>query len=187
LREIKVVPYNPTWQTEFEKAKAFYTKLLAGLDVQIEHVGSTSVIGLHAKPILDIDLIVPDSTMSEKVVKCLETVGYVHQGNMGIEGREAMKYDKDNNSFDWMEHHLYVILSGCESLENHMMLRRHLRNNPDAVKAYSQLKIDLAQAHTNDIDSYVEGKSELIRSFLEKEGMNVKALDRIESANKKDD
>lgn len=187
MRVIKVVPYDPMWQIEFEKAKKYYTKLLDGLDVQIEHVGSTSVEGLYAKPILDIDIVVSNSEMSKGVIDRLETVGYIHQGDMGISGREAMKYDKDNNPFEWMEHHLYVILSGCESLENHMMLRRHLRNNPEAVKAYSQIKLDLAKVHPNDIDSYVEGKSELIRSFLEKEGMNLKALDRIENANKKEE
>ena len=184
MRVIKVVPYNPMWQTEFEKAKKFYIKLLDGLDVQIEHVGSTSVKGLHAKPILDIDIVVPNSEVSRGVIDRLEKVGYIHQGNMGIPGREAMKYDKDKSPFEWMEHHLYVILSGSESLENHMMLRRHLRNNPEAVKAYSQVKLDLAKVHPNDIDSYVEGKSELIRSFLEKEGMNLKALNRIQDANK---
>ncbi len=186
MRTITVVPYDPTWKIEFEKAKAFYQKTLNGLNIQIEHVGSTAVEGLYAKPIIDIDIVVPNKSVRDEVIKRLERAEYKHQGDLGIVGREAFKYEKSNPNITWMEHHLYVCMEGCESLVNHMMLRNHLRKNPEAVKAYSQIKLDLASAHPHDIDSYVEGKSELIGSFLAKEGMDVDALNRIESANKKD-
>lgn len=183
--KIKVVPYDLNWKTEFAKAKDFYQRILNGLDVEIEHVGSTAVEGLYAKPIIDIDIIVPDAGVRDEVIERLEQAEYIHEGDLGIVGREAFKYKEDNPNITWMKHHLYVCMAGCDSLENHMMIRRHLRNNPDAVKAYGEIKLQLAQAHPNDIDSYVEGKSKLLRSFLEKEGMNMEALEQIENANKK--
>ena len=185
MRTIKVVPYDPNWKTEFEKAKDFYQKILDGLDVEIEHIGSTAVEGLYAKPIIDIDIVVPDAGIRDEVIERLERAEYTHEGDLGITGREAFKYDDDNPNITWMEHHLYVCMAGCESLDNHLKIRNHLRNNPGAVEAYSRIKLELAEAHPHDIGSYLEGKSELLGSFLAKEGMNAEALERIENANKK--
>lgn len=186
MRRIVVVPYDAQWQIEFNKAKAFYEKVLDGLDVTIEHVGSTSVKGLHAKPILDIDIIVADSGESKKVIDLLAKVGYKHEGDMGIPGREVLKYDEDNPFIDWMTHHLYVCITGGENLENHLMLRDFLRGNPWAIEEYSNLKMELAKKYPEDIDSYVEGKTALITGYLEKQGLNNDALKRIRKINEKE-
>ena len=74
MSKVEVVPYNPVWKIEFEKAAQAYSKLLRGLEVNIEHVGSTSIEGLWAKPILDIDIIVPNSKVSQLVIERLESV-----------------------------------------------------------------------------------------------------------------
>lgn len=182
---IVVEKYKPEWREEFLKAKLFYESVLKGLDVQIEHVGSTSVEGLWAKPILDIDIIVKNDDISKSVIKRLEEKGYIHQGDLGVSGREAFKYDKDNPNINFMTHHLYVCLEGTENLENHLALRKHLRENPSAVKAYSDIKRKLAKAYPNDIDSYIDGKTDLIVSFLEAEGMKSDDLKRIIDINKK--
>jgi GrpB-like predicted nucleotidyltransferase (UPF0157 family) len=97
MNKIIVEPYNKNWKIEFNKAYKFYNNLLKDIDVQIEHVGSTSIKGLMAKPILDIDIIVNNDIDSKRVIDLLETVGYTHRGNLGIEGREAFSYQKDNN------------------------------------------------------------------------------------------
>jgi len=186
MRKIIVEKYNPEWKTEFEKAEAFYQDLLKDVEVKIEHVGSTSVVGLWAKPILDIDIIVKDTIDSQRVIELLAGVGYIHIGNLGIEGREAFKYVENNPNIKWMEHHLYVCLNSCENLQSHLLLRNHLRCNKEAVEAYSEIKRQLAKEYPNDIDSYIDGKTDLITGFLRAEGMNVDELDRIESINKKD-
>lgn len=184
MKTIVVEAYNPNWAEEFLKAKKFYEHLLEGIDVSIEHVGSTSVEGLWAKPILDIDIIVSDSEVSQAVIKRLKSVDYRHVGNYGVEGREAFAYEKDNKHIYWMTHHLYVCLEGCENLLNHLLLRQHLRRDPLAIEAYSQIKRELAKKHPDDIDAYVDGKTALITEFLKKEGMDLNALNRIESINK---
>lgn len=134
---------------------------------------------------MDIDIIVKNSEDSYKVIKLLEKVGYKHLGDLGIEGREAFSYEKDNPKITWMAHHLYVCLENCENLRNHLLLREHLRSNPSSVELYSQLKRDLADKYVDDIDSYVDGKTDLITSFLKKEGMESNELNRIEAINKK--
>jgi len=145
------------------------------------------VEGLWAKPILDIDIVVKNEMDSHQAIVLLERVGYLHVGNLGIEGREVLKYDEDNPLITWMEHHLYVCIEGNENLRNHLLLKRHLENNLQAVKAYSELKRYLAEKFPDDIDAYVDGKTELITSILEAEGMDLDELERIEAINKKED
>ena len=185
MKKIEVVPYDLIWPIEFEKAKYFYENWLKDVDVEVVHVGSTSIEGLWAKPILDIDIIVntPDDNM--KVIHLLEQAGYIHRGIMGIEGREAFKYKADNPHINWMTHHLYVCLRNSESLTNHLLLQSHLRNNPKAIEEYSQLKRHLAKVYPFDIDAYVEGKTKLITEFLEAQGMDSTSIEKIEIANKK--
>ncbi len=98
MNKIVVEKYNAEWKKEFQTATTFYTKLLKDIDCEVVHVGSTSVEGLWAKPILDIDIIVNDSEDCDNVIYLLESVGYTHIGNVGIEGREAFKYSKNNKN-----------------------------------------------------------------------------------------
>lgn len=185
MKKIEVVPYDLMWSAEFKKAKYFYEDWLKDVDVEVVHVGSTSIKGLWAKPILDIDIIVNTPDDNIKVIHLLEQAGYIHRGIMGIEGREAFKYKADNPHISWMSHHLYVCLRSSESLTNHLLLRSHLRNNSLAVQEYSQLKRYLAELYPFDIDAYVEGKTKLITRFLEAEGMDSISIEKIEIANKK--
>jgi len=186
MSRIVVEEYNPNWKTEFEKAKTFYLNLLGEIETRVEHIGSTSVEGLWAKPILDIDIIVNDELDSRKVIALLETVGYTHEGNLGIEGREVLKYKENNPYIKWMNHHLYVCLKDCENLRNHFLIRDHLRNNRQSVLAYSDLKRNLAEAFPNDMDSYLDGKTDLLTEILKQEGMNSDEIKRIEAINKKE-
>ena len=184
MRKIVVVPYDPDWAGEFLRLKNYFSEILRGMDVKIEHVGSTSVKGLAAKPILDIDIIVKDKTALDEVILRMSNAGYEHLGNMGIEGREAFK-SRGSGGKKWMTHNLYACIEGVESLENHLLLRDYLKKNGEAVKEYSLLKYQLAEKYSRDIDAYVEGKTALITSFLAKAGMGKDGLERITAANKK--
>ena len=185
MKDINVEEYNSTWKMEFQKSKTFYEKVLKEIEVEIVHVGSTSIEGLWAKPILDIDIIVNNATDCELTIESLKSVGYIHIGNLGIEGREAFTCSVDNRSIQWMAHNLYVCIRGNENLRNHLLLKKHLLENENAVVKYSTLKRNLAKKYPNDIDSYVEGKTELIIAFLKAEGMSKNELARIVSINNK--
>src|SRR5688500_3749321 len=90
-----VVAYDPVWAQLFESLREHLLDLLVGLDVGIEHVGSTAVPGLAAKPIVDIDVVVPSPEEISDVVRRLESGGYVHRGDLGIAGREAFDVPPD--------------------------------------------------------------------------------------------
>ena len=113
---VAVVPYNPEWKSDFEKIKAELEAALSDLIIGIEHVGSTSVQGLSAKPCIDIDVIMKDYSVFDDVVQKLAILGYVHEGNLGIEDREAFKYEDKPHL---RTHHLYVCPQNSGELYRH--------------------------------------------------------------------
>ena len=160
--KVTVVPYDPAWRSDFEKIKKELESALCGLIVGIEHVGSTSVEGLSAKPCIDIDIIIENYSVFDNVVEKLNEIGYIHEGDLGIKGREAFKYsDKPY----LQNHHLYVCPKNSEELHRHIVFRDFLRNNPDAVKKYGSVKQTAAQLFPDDIDKYIQYKSPCIEEL----------------------
>ncbi len=157
-----VLPYNEEWKSDFEKIKKELCCALEGLIIGIEHVGSTSVEGLSAKPCIDIDVIIKDYSVFEAVVSDLAAIGYTHEGNLGIKDREAFKY---SNKPHLKKHHLYVCPQDSAELYRHITFRNFLRANPDAIKKYSAAKETAAKLFPNDIDKYIEYKSPCIEEL----------------------
>lgn len=188
--KINVEEYDPNWAIEFNKLKQGFKKHLDGHFISIEHVGSTSIVGLSAKPIIDLDIIIKDEKDKlEQVIKILEKLGYNHVGDLGIIGREAFKRKSSKVPFvesksDWLEHHLYVCKKDSVSLLNHLKFRDYLRNNTKAKKEYSEIKKNLAEKFPYDIDSYIDGKTSFILEILKKLNFNKKDLLNIENQNK---
>ena len=90
-RKVIVLPYDRAWQTAFEDIRAELDAALGDLAIGIEHVGSTSVVGMSAKPIIDIDVVIRDYTVFDEVVRKLAEIGYTHEGDLGIRDHEAFK------------------------------------------------------------------------------------------------
>jgi GrpB-like predicted nucleotidyltransferase (UPF0157 family) len=186
---IIVEPYNPNWKDTFEAIKGIYLLALKGINCDIEHVGSTAVPGLCAKPVIDIDIIVPDEATSQQAIALLAPLGYTYAGNQGIPQREVLKrssehvpYTPDNAT--WPKHHLYICIAGSHSLLNHLHLRNYLLAHPAAVAQYSALKQELAAKYPNDMDSYVEGKTAFITGILKKTGFDDAVLNGITEQNR---
>ncbi len=155
-KRLVVMPYDETWKSDFEKIKKELESAIGNLIVGIEHVGSTSVEGLSAKPCIDIDVVIKDYSAFDAVVSKLAIIGYIHEGNLGIKDREAFKYiDKSH----LQTHHLYVCPQYSEELLRHITFRDFLRNNVEAVKRYSLVKETAAKLFPNDIEKYMEYKS----------------------------
>ena len=132
---------------------------LGRLAIEIEHVGSTSVQGLSAKPIIDIDVVIKDYSEFEAVKSALKKIGYHHEGNLGIIGREAFKYD---DKAHLRKHHLYVCPKDSPELKRHIAFREYLRTHPDVTREYSQIKEEGAKLYPYDIESYIQHKSPFI-------------------------
>ena len=167
-KRVVVVPYEQRWRTAFEEIKNEIEAEIGDLILGIEHVGSTSVKGMSAKPCIDMDVIIKDYSVFDEVVSKLGAIGYIHEGDLGIKDREAFKYaDKPH----LMMHHLYVCPQYSEELRRHITFRDFLRHNPEAVKEYSLVKEKAAELYPNDIDQYIEYKSPCIEELYKKCGL----------------
>ncbi|RDB60946.1 hypothetical protein C1878_12945 [Gordonibacter sp. 28C] len=153
--------YNPAWPAEFEKIKRELDSVLGSTALAIEHVGSTSVPGLVAKPIIDIDVVI-DGCFDE-TRRILESAGYRHEGNLGIEGREAFSYDVKAHL---MKHHLYVCDMRSAELQRHLSFRNLLRANETARNEYARVKQAAAALHPHDVDAYTSSKGPFVENAL---------------------
>lgn len=153
---VRVVPYDPAWAAAFAAERERILVVLGDLPAVVEHVGSTSVPGLAAKPILDIMVGRPPAGAPEPYVRALEGAGYVHRGANGIPGRDYFVRG------DPRTHHLHMVALGGEFWTRNLAFRDHLRRSPESAAAYAALKHDLAARHADDRETYTEGKTAFI-------------------------
>jgi GrpB-like predicted nucleotidyltransferase (UPF0157 family) len=175
---VVIVDYDPRWAHAFEALRARIWPAVEDCAVSIEHVGSTSVPGLAAKPILDIDVVVASQEAMFLAINRLATIGYTHRGNLGIEGREAFSAVVNEPA-----HHLYVCCEDSAALRDHLAFRDYLRTHPDTVNAYSVLKRALARQFPNDIDRYATAKTDFVTGVLETAGISRERIEHIRREN----
>ena len=167
-KQVIVEKYDAAWAQDFRQIEQELKEALGDLALRIEHVGSTSVKGLSAKPIIDIDIVIPDYSRFDAVVGALEKIGYIHEGDLGIPGREAFKYSGKEHL---RRHHLYVCTETSEELKRHLAFRDYLRSHPEAVREYSRVKEEGAVLYPEDIDKYIEYKSPFIEKIYRELGI----------------
>jgi GrpB-like predicted nucleotidyltransferase (UPF0157 family) len=180
MRTVVVVDYDSAWPELFQQLRMPVWSVVQDVAVSIEHVGSTAVPGLAAKPIIDMSVIVASEREVPVAIARLATLGYVHLGNLGIEGREAFRRSDGSPP-----HNLYVCPQCSLGLENQLAVRDYLRTHPETARVYGELKTRLAREFPHDIDSYVAGKTDLILGILREQGLAVERLEAIERANRK--
>ena len=179
MNPVVVVDYDSGWPGQFEALRASLLEAVGELAVAIEHVGSTSVPGLAAKPVIDIDVVVRGEDVATAIER-LEAVGYEHRGDLGIAQREAFRRPEGS-----VAHHLYVCPEGSPALANHLAVRDYLREHAGAARDYGDLKKRLAREHATDIDGYIEGKSEFLLGILGEMGFSSDRLSDIERMNRR--
>jgi GrpB-like predicted nucleotidyltransferase (UPF0157 family) len=177
---VVVVEYDPEWPRRFDDLRARIWPAVAHVADRIEHVGSTSVPGLKAKPIIDMTIVVRQRTDVPPVIERLATIGYHHLGNLDIEDREAFAQPAG-----LPRHHLYVCPQGTIGIVNQLAVRDYLRGHPDVARRYGELKQRLAAQFPNDIDSYIFGKTDLVLEVLRSAGLSAAQLASIESVNRR--
>lgn len=167
-KRVIVLPYDEKWKQDFIDIKNEIEAVLGTIAISIEHVGSTSVEGLAAKPIIDIDVVVRKKDV-QAAIDALGTIGYIHEGNLGIEGREAFAYEGKEHL---RTHHLYVCPEDSEELKRHLSFRDYLRVHKDAAKQYSAVKLEGAKLYPDDIEKYIEHKSPVIEKIYKEINSN---------------
>jgi GrpB-like predicted nucleotidyltransferase (UPF0157 family) len=156
-----IVGYDPSWPATFQQLRAQVAARLGPLAVAIEHVGSTAVPGLAAKPIIDLDVVIADPTDLPTVIERLRPLGYHHQGDLGVPGREAF-----TTPVGAPPHHLYICAADTPALNRHLAFRDTLRANAELAQAYGDLKRDLAAKLGHDRAGYTEAKTRFVEDVL---------------------
>ncbi len=153
---IEVVDYDPEWPVVFEWLRDRAGGALRGLTHTIEHIGSTSVPGLAAKPVIDLVVIVSPGDVTTAIAR-LVSIGYGHQGNLGVEGRDAFEGLPDDPP-----HHLYLSPIAGEELRAQLAFRDRLRADADLAARYAMLMRALAVRFRNDRMGYTDAKTEFV-------------------------
>ena len=164
---IEVSEYDPAWPERFERLRAEYARSLAAAGVPvlaIEHVGSTSVPGLAAKPVIDIDIIVAESDV-EAASRVLTGLGFQPEGDLGVPLRWAFKPPERLGRTN-----TYVIVDGSLSLRNHLAVRDILRADPHLREEYAAVK-RRAGATAANIDAYGRAKNAMVQRILAAGGL----------------
>ncbi len=162
MSKVVLLPYQTVWQREFKRLCVHLNKILGDDVLVIRNVGSTSVVGLDSKPILDVDIVLNDIQDLELITRKLERSGYKYRGDLGIPGRYAFGY----GSCSLMRHHLYVVDPQAESYLDHISLRDALRSDRRYLEAYAIAKYESAKLNPLDIDAYIEGKGSVIQQIM---------------------
>lgn len=156
---IEIVPYDPSWPAVFEELRTRLAESLAGLFSRIDHVGSTAVPGLAAKPVIDLTIV---SAQAPAVIARLDSLGYHHEGDLGVAGWEAFTTPPGLPA-----HHLYACAADNPALRSVLAFRDYLRIHPDTARAYAELKYLLADRFRHDRAGYTAAKSAFIGRILD--------------------
>jgi GrpB-like predicted nucleotidyltransferase (UPF0157 family) len=178
-RTLQIVDYDPSWPTLFETLRSRLLLALGIIADSIEHIGSTAVPGLAAKPIIDLDIVVASATDLPLAIERLAALGYQHRGDLGIEGRAAF-----DSPAKLPAHHLYVCVQGSLALANHLTIRNHLRHHPEVAAKYGLLKRRLAKQFPLESGRYGEGKTEFLVGLLRETGFREDVLSTIVDMNR---
>jgi GrpB-like predicted nucleotidyltransferase (UPF0157 family) len=158
--------YNPEWPTWFEEINTFLGEEVSRVCLRIEHVGSTSIPGMTAKPIIDLILVIEPEDF-DQARALLAARGYFYQGDKGIEGREVFRLGDVPAKATRPPHHLYVCPERSAELKRETAFRDFLKQSKEYVERLGDLKWSLAEAFNNDREAYMEGKAALCREITE--------------------
>lgn len=159
---IAVVPYDPCWPLDFERAAGEVITALAPNLLAIHHIGSTSIPGIHAKPVIDILAVVADLRAVDERADAMRVLGYQVMGEFGIAGRRYFRRDDLSGR---RTHQIHAFAEGSPHVRRHVAFRDYLRTHPEAARQYGELKRRLAEAHPHNMDAYIDGKDRFIKEI----------------------
>lgn len=162
MRKVEVVPFDPEWHRQFGEAAVEISRIFGNECIEIHHIGSTSVEGLSAKPVIDLLPVVRSIENVDAFNGKMADAGYMAKGENGLPGRRY--FQKGGNE---RTHHVHIYEEGSPEINRHLAFRDYLRTHPEKAKEYGTLKEELAAEYPQDIKKYIAGKAELV-SEIEK-------------------
>ena len=157
---VTLVPYDTTWPLEFAAEADRIERACAGLQIRLEHIGSTAIPGMSAKPVIDILAGRPGTVSGEKYVAAFRQIGYEHKGAYGIPGRNYFRRGTPRT------HHVHLVSWSSDFWRDHLLFRDYLRTNPDAAREYETIKRELAATYLFDKENYTDAKGPFVRSIV---------------------
>ncbi|BAZ41967.1 hypothetical protein NIES4101_79350 [Calothrix sp. NIES-4101] len=161
MRRVEVVPHNPSWKQEFDRESQLVADALGNNVIQVHHIGSTSIPGIYAKPIIDILVEVTNIHQVDEFNSHMIALGYEAMGEFGLPGRRYFRKEIYQNR----THHVHVFPNNSDDVARHLNFRDYMISHPEDARAYSELKRNLAQKFANDIESYMDGKDGFIQEI----------------------
>jgi GrpB-like predicted nucleotidyltransferase (UPF0157 family) len=162
-QDIKVVPYDGRWPHWFQQIAAELEPFVSAHALRIDHVGSTSVPGLAAKPIIDVDVVAPSEAEVSTLIGAIISAGYRWRGDLGVTGREAFGPVRDSGL---PEHHLYLVVENNKAHLDHLLLRDVLRHDAALRDEYATLKLSNVDVAEGNMDVYVAAKANFVARLL---------------------
>ena len=167
---VRIVPYDRLWPLEFAAEAERIELACDGLPIKLEHIGSTSIPGLAAKPVIDILAGRPGNVSGERYVAAFKQIGYEHKGAYGIPGRNYFRKGVPRT------HHVHLVNWSSDLWRDHMLFRDYLRAHPDVAREYETIKRELATMYLQDKEQYTDAKGPFVRSIVRRardEGYDV--------------
>ncbi len=166
---VKLVPHNLKWAKLFEKEKEILKEVFGDTIIAIEHIGSTAVPGIPAKPIIDISIAIESLEIAKVMNEKFEKLGYQHRpfvpkhNNIELQSQELfVKGPESRRTF-----YVHVTNYGSEKWKSDLLFRDYLRKYPKSAKEYAELKLKLAERYSQDRETYTKSKDSFIKSILE--------------------
>jgi GrpB-like predicted nucleotidyltransferase (UPF0157 family) len=176
MDKVIISPYHANWPEHFATIKNELLDIL-GPEAIVEHVGSTAVPGLCAKPIIDVDIIVPEGALPSTITAIEAGGKYEHGGEFGVPGRHVLRFLGEGPA-----RHVYACVAGCLAVRNHLTVRTALRETSELRDKYGEVKMKLADRGLSRHE-YTEAKNEILQLILEVGGMSTADREAIRIAN----
>ncbi|MGA2124364.1 MAG: GrpB family protein [Acidimicrobiales bacterium] len=163
MEPLVVVDADPVWPQRFQEITNYLSPFLADAVLRIEHVGSTAVPGLAAKPIIDVDVVVAEVSQVQGALERIESAGYQWVGDLTVTGREAFEPIRTP---PLPIHHLYLVVENNRAHSDHWLLRDALSDNPELLERYAALKRENAVLAGGDAERYTALKAAFVAEVL---------------------
>lgn len=156
---VRVVAYDPAWKDAFRQEAGPVAEALGGNLIRLFHIGSTSVPGLEAKPVIDMLAVVASLSQADASRGAFETLGYTVMGEYGIQGRRYYPKGGDNRT-----HHIHLFrFDNVYAIERHLAFRDYLEAHEEVRRQYGALKMRLAALYPENIEGYMDGKDAFVK------------------------
>ncbi|WP_435166223.1 GrpB family protein [Paenibacillus glycanilyticus] len=170
METVKIEEYKDEWPFKYQGEQSKIKEIMTDKAIAIEHIGSTSVQGLGAKPIIDFMVGVNDLKEVEEFIEPLAKIGYEHVYHKEFPNRRFFRRG------EWRAgtHHLHIYVHGSEEWNNNILFRDYLRTHPDVLKQYNQLKKEFAEKNHHDRVAYTNAKHPFIIDVIQKAKLSKK-------------